>query len=197
MPNYYGFNPMTAGALTCPTCGYMPTGGPMMGMMGGPCAQPMAMGGPMMGGPMMGGPAMGMGMGFPYPTPQMGPWFGGPTTWGGTFPGMYPGAGWTYAEGLPNDDQIREMIYDAIDADPVIPFESDINVEVTGGVVTLTGTVPNKRIKHAIGDDAWWVPGVWDVNNGLEIVGRRARAAAPGRRPTAMPTPTKETKKTK
>ncbi|HEY8477426.1 MAG TPA: BON domain-containing protein, partial [Chloroflexota bacterium] len=45
-------------------------------------------------------------------------------------------------------------------------------VEVDSGVVTLTGTVPNKRVKAAAGDDAWWVPGVVDVRNELQVTGR-------------------------
>ncbi len=170
MPNGFAFNPMFARAMTCPTYGYMPTGAQMMG------------------GPWMGGTAMGWQMGFPYGMPpQMGPWFGGPMTWGGTFPRRYPGLGWAYPP-TPSDEQIAEMIYDAIDADPVIPFDSDINVKVAAGGVTLSGTVPNKRIKHAAGDDAWWIPGVWDVNNNLQIVGRRKAAGAPGPRATTRPT---------
>ncbi|MBI2952686.1 MAG: BON domain-containing protein [Chloroflexi bacterium] len=92
-------------------------------------------------------------------------------TWGGTFPGMYTGQGWMYSEGMPSDDQIEDMIYTSIDADPSVPFDSEINIDVAGGVVTLSGTVPNKRVKHAVGDDAWWVPGVWDVNNNLAVTG--------------------------
>ncbi len=153
MPNGFGFNPMLGRAMTCPTCGYMPTGAQMMG----------------------------------------GPWMGGPMTWGGTFPRRYPGLGWAYPP-APSDEQVREMIYDAIDADPVIPYDSDIKVDVTAGVVTLTGTVPNKRVKHATGDDAWWVPGIWDVNNNLQIVGRRKAAGAPKAKPTTTPT-TEETRK--
>ncbi|HEY8476382.1 MAG TPA: BON domain-containing protein [Chloroflexota bacterium] len=135
----------------------------------------------------------------------------GPTpSWGMAGPGMgVPGwvpswgPGWvsytptvpTYTTaGVPSDTEIRDMVFDALDADPIIPFDADITVEVTGGVVTLHGTVPSKRVKHAAGDDAWWVPGVIDVYNNLEIVGRRERVerpaeAAPPRRPPAITTP--------
>jgi hypothetical protein len=68
----------------------------------------------------------------------------------------------------PSDDEILQLVYDSLDADSSIPFDSDISVDVTAGIVTLTGTVPNKRIKHAAGDDVWWIPGVWDVNNNLQ-----------------------------
>lgn len=79
------------------------------------------------------------------------------------------------------------MIFDSVDADPVVPYESDINIDVTGGVVTLSGTVPSKRIKHAVGDDAWWVPGVWDVNNNIHILSRRKvkEEGAPTSAPTS------------
>lgn len=147
-------------------------------------------------GTMYPGPGMWGGQGYGYP--QFGPWTGygyGPGTYGGFYPGGY-GPGF-YTESWPADDQVRDMIYDSIDADPVVPYDSDVNVEVTGGVVTLTGTVPSKRIKHAIGDDAWWVPGVWDVNNNIQITARRkVREAAAGARPqpatAAAKTPTKK-----
>ena len=98
---------------------------------------------------------------------------GGLRRWGGTYSPQYT------ATGLPTDEEITEMVYDAIDADPLIPYDADINVAVDAGVVTLTGTVPNKRVKHAAGDDAWWVPGVVDVNNELEVTGRRRAKTAP------------------
>ena len=123
-----------------------------------------------------GGPA---GFGGPMGLGGFGPTFG----WGGFGYGwggpMAPT--WYGGPGVPSDDEIRDMIYDALDADPIIPYDADITVDVSGGVVTLRGTVPNKRVKHAAGDDAWWVPGVWDINNELQIVGRRERAAGEGR----------------
>lgn len=70
------------------------------------------------------------------------------------------------------------MVMTALDADPRIPFDSDIDVDVTGGHVTLRGTVPSKVIKHAAGDDAFWIPFVVDVHNELEVVGRRQQARA-------------------
>jgi len=85
--------------------------------------------------------------------------------------------------GLPTDQEITEMIYDQMDVDPLIPYDADINVDVDAGVVTLTGTVPDKAAKHAAGDDAWWVPGVDDVNNQITVSGRhryRVRPRAEG-----------------
>lgn len=83
------------------------------------------------------------------------------------------------ATGLPTDEEITEMIYDTLDADPFVPYDADINVEVDSGIVTLAGTVPNKRVKHAVGDDSWWVPGVVDVRNNIQVSGHRRVKSAP------------------
>lgn len=98
----------------------------------------------------------------------------------GTFPFS---AAYTYPPfGAPpaNDDEIRYFVEQALDNDPTIPSHTHIDVQVNDAVVTLTGTVPNKRIKHAAGDDAWWVPQVFDVHNEINIVSRRERAGATG-----------------
>jgi len=137
------------------------------------------------GGPMT-YPTFGYGMGYaPYwpgfmpgfgyaPGLGYGLWgLGGLRTWGGTYSPQF------LSTGVPTDEEIEEMVYDAIDADPLIPYDADINVEVSAGEVTLSGTVPNKRIKHAAGDDVWWVPGVTDVHNELEVSGRRRARTAP------------------
>lgn len=159
----YGFGPGMGpgfGGMAPPVAGGFPGGFGMPFM--GPAGFPGMFGGMMAPMPFGGGPFFG---------PGFAPWQIGPGYWPYTWP----------AFGVPpSDEQIREMIYDAIDADPLVPYDSDINVEVTGGVVTLTGTVPSKRIKHAIGDDAWWIPGVWDINNNIQVVPRKERVAAEG-----------------
>ena len=70
------------------------------------------------------------------------------------------------------DEQIRNMVYDALRSDPRIPPEARITTEVSQGVVTLTGTVPDKWVKHAAGEDALNVPGVVDVDNRLTLARR-------------------------
>lgn len=45
-----------------------------------------------------------------------------------------------------------------------------IDVELRDGVVTLNGHVPGLTSKRLAGVMAWWVPGVRDVVNGLEVV---------------------------
>lgn len=92
--------------------------------------------------------------------------------------GYGPGYGMGYA-GLPTDEDITNMVYDSIDSDPLIPFDADITVNVDAGEVTLSGTVVNKRIKHAAGEDSWWVPGVVDVHNQIKVQKKeRERPAA-------------------
>lgn len=71
--------------------------------------------------------------------------------------------------GLPTDQEIEEMIYQSFDEDPLIPWDADIDVDSDAGMVTLTGTVSNKRIKHAAGDDAWWIPGVDAIRNEIQV----------------------------
>jgi len=60
-----------------------------------------------------------------------------------------------------------------MDADPLIPFDANIDVGVEAGTVYLRGEAPSKRIKHAAGDDAWWIPGVVDVHNEVKVTPRR------------------------
>lgn len=135
------------------------------------------------------GPGLGMGgfggfggFGGPYgfgpfygysPPWGSGGWgLGGLRTWGGTYSPQY------LSTGLPTDEEIVEMVFDALDDDPLIPWDADIDVDVQAGEVTITGTVPDKNIKHAAGDDAWWVPGVIDVHNQLKVSGRHRYRAA-------------------
>lgn len=120
------------------------------------------------------GPSYAQGLGAPGFGPYPGAWgLGGVRRWGGAYSPQF------IATGLPTDEEIEEMIYDALDADPMIPYDADISVAVDTGVVTLTGTVANKRTKHAAGDDVWWVPGVVDVNNEVAVTGRRKIRSAP------------------
>jgi osmotically-inducible protein OsmY len=85
---------------------------------------------------------------------------------------MVPGP--EYAAPL-DDDAIRDVVYDCIDTDPTILPDVDVEVEVKDGVVTIKGRVPGKRTKHAIGETAWWIPSVVDVNNQLQVSPRRER----------------------
>jgi osmotically-inducible protein OsmY len=57
------------------------------------------------------------------------------------------------------------------------PYEDqyDIDVDVTKGVVILTGTATTTVAKRAAGDDAWDTRGVTDVSNQIQV----KREAAP------------------
>ncbi|MFC2968237.1 BON domain-containing protein [Acidimangrovimonas pyrenivorans] len=46
---------------------------------------------------------------------------------------------------------------------------SQIDIEISAAVVTLGGRVPSLTAKRLAGVMAWWVPGVRDVVNGLEV----------------------------
>jgi len=150
-------------------------------------------------------PATNWGSGYGYAPPAnawMGPaamgWgLGGVRTWGGTYSPQF------LSTGLPTDREIVEMCYDAMDDDPVIPFDAEINVDSDAGTVTLTGTVHSKLVKHAAGDDAWWIPGVDDVHNELRVVapqrgqsGETGRTAAQAKPSSTTPRATRTTTST-
>lgn len=66
------------------------------------------------------------------------------------------------------DEQIKKEIVDQLYWDGRIDA-SDVKIEVTDGVVTLTGTVPDYIGFRAAVDDAWSIPGVLGVDNRLIV----------------------------
>lgn len=79
-------------------------------------------------------------------------------------------------QGPTNDQEIEEFIYDGLE---LLAGASDVEVRCEGGRVTLTGTVQHKRVKHDVGEIAWAIPAVNDVQNNVTIASRRrSRAAA-------------------
>jgi osmotically-inducible protein OsmY len=69
-----------------------------------------------------------------------------------------------------SDDAIKQAVRDAFLYDPrVVSFNPE--VEVSNGIVTLTGVVDNLKAKRAAEIDARNVVGVWKVNNLLKISG--------------------------
>ncbi|BDG05113.1 BON domain-containing protein [Anaeromyxobacter oryzae] len=87
------------------------------------------------------------------------------------------------------DAEIRDHVRDLLLEEPVlqplaratpslepgVPLRPDvvlgtIGLSVARGVVTLDGIVPSLAHKRLAGALAWWVPGVRDVVNGLEVV---------------------------
>ncbi|MBX6770646.1 MAG: BON domain-containing protein [Chloroflexi bacterium] len=76
------------------------------------------------------------------------------------------------------DAEIRDTVRRNLDRDVRISNPADISVVVSGGVVTLSGTVPSYSQKSAASDDAWAAPGVVDVINDIAVVPPTARTDA-------------------
>lgn len=68
-----------------------------------------------------------------------------------------------------SDDRIREDVCDRLSADDELDA-SEITVVVSGGEVTLEGSVPDRRSKHRAEDLSDAVMGVQDVHNRLRAV---------------------------
>ena len=80
-------------------------------------------------------------------------------------------------QGPSNDQEMEDFLYDALE---LIPGAVDVEVRCEAGRVTLTGSVPHKRLKRDIGEIAWAIPALNDVQNNLTITSRR-RGRASGR----------------
>jgi hypothetical protein len=73
-------------------------------------------------------------------------------------------------QGPASDQDVEELLYDTIE---LMPGASEVEVRCEGARVSLTGSVPSKRVKHDVGELAWAIPGIADVNNTLNIATRR------------------------
>ena len=73
-------------------------------------------------------------------------------------------------QGPTSDQDVEEFIYDALE---LLSGAGDVEVRSEGGRVSLTGSVPHKRIKRDAGELAWAIPGITDVNNTVTITARR------------------------
>lgn len=67
-----------------------------------------------------------------------------------------------------SDERIREDVNDRLTDDPYVDA-SDIDVIVSGGEVTLSGTVDDRRSKHRAEDIAESVSGIRHVQNNLRV----------------------------
>jgi hypothetical protein len=76
--------------------------------------------------------------------------------------------------GPTNDHEVEDFIYDALD---YLPGTSEVEVRCEGGRATLTGTVQQKRFKRDVGEIAWAIPSVTDVQNNVAIAARRRSRA--------------------
>ncbi len=77
-----------------------------------------------------------------------------------------------------SDERIREEIcerlsqpFGEIEGDELSSMldASDVTVSVAGGLVTLEGTVPERRMKHYIEDLVDACPGVQDIENRIRV----------------------------
>lgn len=67
-----------------------------------------------------------------------------------------------------SDEMIERSVTEALSYDPrVAPFKTEVSV--TGGIVTLRGTVGNLAAKRAAEEDAMNTIGVWRVRNHLKV----------------------------
>ena len=88
-------------------------------------------------------------------------------------------------QGPSTDQEIEDFIYDALE---LLPGTSEVEVRCEGGRATLTGSVPHKRAKRDIGEIAWAIPVLNDVQNNLTIASRRrSRGAARDGEPGVNP----------
>lgn len=79
--------------------------------------------------------------------------------------------------GPANDQDVEDFVYDALE---LLPGSNDVEVRCENGRVTLTGTVPHKRLKRDAGEVVWAIPTVNDVQNNITIATRR-RSRTQGR----------------
>ena len=83
--------------------------------------------------------------------------------------------------GPTNDQEIEDFISDAFD---LLPGTNDVEVRVEGGRATLTGSVPHKRLKRDVGEIAWTIPTLNDVQNNVTVTQRRrSRTSREGESP--------------
>ncbi len=73
-------------------------------------------------------------------------------------------------QGPTNDHEVEDFIYDAIE---LLPGTSEVEVRCEGGRATLTGSVQHKRLKRDVGEIAWAIPALNDVQNNVTITSRR------------------------
>jgi len=79
--------------------------------------------------------------------------------------------------GPANDPEIEDFLYDAFE---LLSGTNEVEVRCEGGRVTLTGSVPHKRLKRDVGEIAWTMPIINDVQNNVTIATRR-RGRSSGR----------------
>jgi len=132
-------------------------------------------------------PTQGPGMGWPGISAAVGlPWTGAEIAVGVTAPTLLAAVAIRRGQplGPTNDQEIEDFVYDALD---LLPGVNEVEVRCDGGRATLTGTVPHKRLKRDVGEIAWAIPSVNDVQNSVTVTQRR-RSRTPSRESEATGT---------
>lgn len=87
--------------------------------------------------------------------------------------------------GPTNDHEIEDFLYDALE---LLTGTNEVEVRCEGGRVTLIGSVQHKRLKRDVGEIAWAIPTVSDVQNNVSIATRRrSRSSAREAEPPSTP----------
>jgi len=86
--------------------------------------------------------------------------------------------------GPTNDQEIEDFVYDTLE---LLPGTSEVEVRCEGGRATLTGSVHHKRLKRDVGELAWAIPVINDVQNNVTIATRRRSRVASGREMEPQP----------
>ena len=73
-------------------------------------------------------------------------------------------------QGPTSDHEVEDFIYDALE---LLPGAADVDVRCESGRATLTGSVQHKRAKRDVGEIAWAIPALIDVQNNVTIASRR------------------------
>src|SRR5262245_56913394 len=78
--------------------------------------------------------------------------------------------------GPTNAQECEDFIYDALEW---LPGVNEVEVRCENGRVTLTGSVPHKRLKRDLGEIGWAILAIVDVQNNITIATkRRSRGAS-------------------
>lgn len=72
--------------------------------------------------------------------------------------------------GPTNDQECEDFIYDALE---LLHGTSEVEVRCDNGRATLTGSVHHKRLKRDLGEIAWTIPAIADVQNNITIATKR------------------------
>src|SRR5262249_49125125 len=75
-------------------------------------------------------------------------------------------------QGPTTDQEVEELVYDVLE---LFSGANDVDVRCESGRITLSGTVSHKRLKRDIGEIAWAIPAINDVQNNIAIARRRSR----------------------